>query len=370
MSRRMMNDDCGGGGAESSAPRALRRSERASAASCGAMLTALAVTPFDVAKTRMQVDAARAVSFSLPAVDAAAVAARDGHNWAMLGDGSLDGCLQRHARHDCARICRDARMSLAGAFSQPGALSTLSRIARHEGVAGLYAGLSPKLAMIVPNTVLYFQLYEELHAWMRSPRRSDGQPQVPAALAPALAGTIARAVSTTVVAPFELARTQLQAMDGARRGLYFESLRNLVRTDGVRGLWRGLAPTLWRDVPFAFVYWACYEHMSGLLKAQTQLNSDKSQDRLARALAAGLGAGALAALVTTPMDVVKTRQMVDDVFGVRARHGGTVASLLKISEQEGPRALFVGAAPRLLKVAPGCAIMIGTYEYAKALLET
>ena len=91
---------------------------------------------------------------------------------------------------------------------------------------------------------------------------------------------------------------------------------------------------------------------------------------LLRSGACGLGAGAVAALVTTPADVVKTRFQVAAHLSAATpavRSGGAVAAAAAIARAEGPRALFAGAGPRLLKVAPACAIMIGTYEYAKAL---
>ena len=61
-----------------------------------------------------------------------------------------------------------------------------------------------------------------------------------------------------------------------------------------------------------------------------------------------------------------------DARDARERHldrGGdpsTWENMRTIARAEGPRALLAGAAPRLLKVAPACGIMIGSYEYAKA----
>ena len=33
----------------------------------------------------------------------------------------------------------------------------------------------------------------------------------------------------------------------------------LAKSAGWRSLWRGVSPTLWRDVPFSAIYWTCYE---------------------------------------------------------------------------------------------------------------
>lgn len=36
-------------------------------------------------------------------------------------------------------------------------------------------------------------------------------------------------------------------------------IQDMVGQDGLRALWRGLPPTLWRDVPFSAIYWMGYE---------------------------------------------------------------------------------------------------------------
>lgn len=43
-----------------------------------------------------------------------------------------------------------------------------------------------------------------------------------------------------------------------------EALRLLVKQDGVRGLWKGVFPTLLRDVPFSAMYWTSYETIKKL----------------------------------------------------------------------------------------------------------
>jgi solute carrier family 25, member 39/40 len=74
-------------------------------------------------------------------------------------------------------------------------------------------------------------------------------------------------------------------------------------------------------------------------------------------------AGAVAAFLTTPLDVLKTRRQVESGGG--GGGGSTAGMLARIAQAEGPLALFAGVAPRLAKVAPSCAIMIASYEMGK-----
>ena len=92
---------------------------------------------------------------------------------------------------------------------------------------------------------------------------------------------------------------------------------------GVPALWRGLEPTLWRDVPFSGVYWFAYEAGKRELERRRWPEDIQSTPEVttpagqagqyagaARAFVAGAGAGMVAAAVTTPFDVVKTRRQV------------------------------------------------------------
>ena len=62
--------------------------------------------------------------------------------------------------------------------------------------------------------------------------------------------------------------SQSAAPQQPRRGRRTATARALVaaaasvaRREGVAALWKGLGPTLWRDVPFSMVYWLGYENL-------------------------------------------------------------------------------------------------------------
>ena len=268
----------------------------------GAAITSLFMTPFDVVKTRLQLS------------------------------GSQEAC--------------------AYCSSAPG--SRVLKLVRHEGVRTLWSGLQPTLLMQVPGTVLYFSAYEAARdgvaAHSPTPLRD---------YAPLVAGGGARLVTSCAVSPLELMRTRMQAEQALLRQGMLGGAVALVRREGVVALWKGLAPTLWRDVPFSMLYWLGYEH----LKARAAEAHPEGQVTSSAAFVSGGTAGAVAALLTTPLDVVKTRRQVESGGGGGAR--GTAEMLAHIARAEGPLALLAGVLPRLAKVAPSCAIMIASYETGK-----
>lgn len=185
--------------------KSLTAVETTLSACSGAAITTLFVTPFDVVKTRLQVN----------------------------NQGPECSC------------CSSERQS-----------SALLRIVRHEGVRSLWSGLQPTLLMQVPGTVLYFTVYEAARDAVAA--RS---PQSLQEYSPLVAGGGARLITSTVVSPLELMRTRMQAEQALLRQGMLGGAVALVRREGVAALWKGLAPTLWRDVPFSMVYWLGYESL-------------------------------------------------------------------------------------------------------------
>ena len=180
-------------------------------------------------------------------------------------------------------------------------------------------------------------------------------------IVPLAAGISARGIVSSVVSPLELIRTNLQSTPRLPDTPHtlrsvVDSLRELVRTNGIRYLWRGLGPTLWRDVPFSGVYWASYEGMKRRLE-------QRGRSGPSLAFFCGATSGTAAALLTSPFDVLKTRRQALVMSTAAPGQPTHVLGLLQqIVRTEGASALFAGMGPRIAKIAPACGIMIACYE--------
>ncbi|KAG2185820.1 hypothetical protein INT43_002257 [Umbelopsis isabellina] len=301
--------------------RTTSSSERMLSACTGALLTSLLVTPLDVVKTRLQSQ-----------------------------EKCATGSIHFH------------RIADAGNKQLNGTLDGLYKIVRYEGVTSLWRGLSPALAMSIPATIIYFVGYDAVRD---KTRQHIGEQSTLYQYSPLWAGGVARTFAAFLISPIELFRTRMQSVDGVNGfKSVLSGVQTMVKQHGPRSLWRGLVPTMWRDVPFSAFYWMSYEKSRSVLLSQMAIdNSSGPVDAMTEfkmAFAAGAISGMIAAVLTTPFDVVKTRLQV----GSREERR-MLNSLKDILRAEGIRGLYRGCIPRLAKIAPSCAIMISSYELGK-----
>ena len=279
------------------------------------------------------------------------------------------------------------------------------RVLRQEGVGALWSGLRPSLLMTVPANVIYFSAYEHLRNAIANADGRRGSEDA----APVLAAAGAKLLASTATAPLELMRTRMQADRAFAQEGMVGGATALVRREGLSALFRGLGPTLIRDVPFSCVYLVGHERLKRLLvepQPPSDVHGPQHGSFCASFVAGGL-AGAAATLLTMPLDVVKTRMQVGAAAqlpgvvagavsappvprmhsaagggggvvsvggggGVGGVGGGvlsTAAMVAHIARLEGPRALLAGVVPRLAKMAPSCAIMIASFETGKRWVE-
>lgn len=130
------------------------------------------------------------------------------------------------------------------------------------------------------------------------------------------------------------------------------------------GLYRGFGITLMREIPFAIIQFPLYEKAKQFLSDWQQYPSTPVQGAVC-----GSASGAIAAAVTTPLDVVKTRLMLGaDKEGNAYKHAMDV--LQRTVAEEGPTSLLRGIQPRVMWISIGGFVFFGAYEGFKTLLLT
>jgi len=110
------------------------------------------------------------------------------------------------------------------------------------------------------------------------------------------------------------------------------------------------------------VYWVCFEWIKNRMKPVLP-----TRDFLIN-FVSGAASGSVAATLTIPVDVMKTRRQMYIHSHTTTYPITTRGIFSKIVSEEGFLALFNGLVPRLAKVAPACAIMISSYEFFKKML--
>jgi solute carrier family 25 protein 39/40 len=317
------------------------------AAAAGSSITALTMTPFDVVKTRLQTQPIEAKRL-FPARSTKPVC-QPGATACVRQMSSLARNL---AHEQLACVCvwdqgviRTERVN--------GFTDAVRHVWKAEGMRGLWKGAGTTLVIGVPASTTYMLTYDHLLNVVLPPL-------LPSTAVPLTAGIIARGSIVSLLSPLELIRTNLQSTPSGNSPntlrSVLTSVRSLAQERGFRSLWRGLGPTLWRDVPFSGIYWATYE----TLKKQFARHN---QEGAWVAFMSGATSGVTAALFTSPFDVLKTRQQALIMAPTApARISASLPFLLHIVRTEGANALFAGILPRVAKIAPACGIMIACFE--------
>ncbi|KAL3806692.1 hypothetical protein ACHAXA_001158 [Cyclostephanos tholiformis] len=395
-----MNDDASRSTSSSSSSSSWSLLPRILSGSIGSMAVALAVTPLEVVKVRQQ-------AYSpLPCTE--------------CGSTIHNGLLECAFPMDSTLRPRGSTMIMP--IGSGGTISTMVSIFKNEGYRGLYAGLGPTLLMSLPNTVVYFAAYDELSSRLRhyhdddndcdhaDNHDADSRATAANAYIPLLAGSTARLLATLATAPLELVRTRQAGLPRGTTGVggMVDEFLALNKSSGSISLYSGLAPTLWRDVPFSAIYWVFLERFKDALSSPSESTRflgkwggyhhvvERGIDRIppaveaAQAFVAGAAAGSIAAAFTTPFDVVKTRRqmIMGQISATRAAtarqqlllsdrrlctfvtsgavgDSGTFGQMRQIIQREGITGLWRGNLTRMMKVAPACAIMISCYEFGK-----
>ncbi|KAG0495945.1 hypothetical protein HPP92_000636 [Vanilla planifolia] len=217
---------------------------------------------------------------------------------------------------------------------------------------GLYSGLFGNLAGVLPASAVFVGIYEPVKQ-----KLIKLFPENLSAFAHLTAGAIGGAASSLIRIPTEVVKQRMQTRQFASAP---EAVRLIVAKEGLRGLYAGYSSFLLRDLPFDAIQFCIYEQIRiGYSVAARRELTDPENAII------GAFAGAITGAITTPLDVLKTRLMVQ---GSANKYKGLVSCAQTIIREEGPSALLKGIGPRVLWIGIGGSIFFGVLEKSKAYL--
>lgn len=218
---------------------------------------------------------------------------------------------------------------------------------------GLYSGLAGNLVGVLPASALFVGVYEPAKK-----KLLKILPENLSAVAHLTAGAIGGVAASLVRVPTEVVKQRMQTRQFASAP---DAVRLIVAKEGFKGLYAGYGSFLLRDLPFDAIQFCIYEQLriGYKLAARRDLNDPENA-------AIGAFAGALTGAITTPLDVIKTRLMIQ---GSSAnQYKGIFDCVQTILREEGPPALLKGIGPRVLWIGIGGSIFFGVLERTKKIL--
>ena len=247
----------------------------------------------------------------------------------------------------------------------------------------LYAGLPAALVGGLPGTVLYLSTYEATKNFLSSNSSSSlssSLPPLPPSLQHFVSGLVAEAVACVVYVPVDVVKERMQVQEysllssssssSAPFSPYRNSgdaLRQIVKTEGLSGIYRGYWATLLSFGPFSALYFLLYEDAKARV-SQSYYNGDSSSLPFPALVSLSAVSAGLASFLTSPLDLGKLRLQV-------YRRGGLSSSSSNLSlyqclsdayrHEGGIRALWKGGGMRVAFFAPATAISMGLYDWCK-----
>ncbi|KAL1936290.1 hypothetical protein VTP01DRAFT_424 [Rhizomucor pusillus] len=248
----------------------------------------------------------------------------------------------------------------------------LKTIFKEEGVRGLYKGnLAAEYLYLLYNAVEFYA-YREVELAIE---KSDTHNRLPGSTKSFLGGMVAGSIATAITYPFDLLRTRF-ALQGDHNRQYtgiIQAIRLIYSTEGVRGFYGGLGPTVVQIMPYMGLVFASYDKIAKTFQKARDNGVLNEEHKPLHDVLSGALSGVISKTAVYPMDVVRKRLQVqgphrkDYVIQSIPEYASRswLACMKAIAQQEGIASLYRGLSVALIKVAPAISMTFFVYEKTK-----
>jgi len=232
-------------------------------------------------------------------------------------------------------------------------LNVARSIVKTKGIRGLYPGFGVSAIGGLPSACAYFISYH----WCKHALADTSNPILKPA-APLVAGVAADVISVALYVPVDVVIQRLALANSPFKNS-LEVSKHIWKTEGFAGFYRGMGITTLTYGLSSGSWWMTYEYSKQFLGGTEKAG-------VTGQAASGFLAGISSAIVTNPLDVIKTRiqshpgQVDGHHFGEQYKN--TWHGLKSIVGKEGVSALGKGLSTRMISRGPLSAVSSLLYE--------
>ncbi|KAJ0878256.1 putative mitochondrial carrier domain superfamily [Helianthus annuus] len=232
---------------------------------------------------------------------------------------------------------------------------TFVQVVKKEGPRALYLGLTPALTRSVVYGGLRLGLYEPSKNLCELAFESTN------IFMKIASGVVSGAFATLLTNPMEIVKVRLQMNRNVHIGAIGE-LQKIAAKEGVTALWKGVGPAMARAGALTASQMATYDEFKRVLLKWTPL-----EEGFYLHLASSTIAGLMSTLITAPMDMVKTRLMLQRESKRDGAYKNGFHCAYKVLITEGPRGLYKGGFAIFARLGPQTTITFVLCEKLREL---
>ncbi|KAG2197734.1 hypothetical protein INT47_010670 [Mucor saturninus] len=246
-----------------------------------------------------------------------------------------------------------------------GMMDCVNKTRAKEGFGGFYKGTMTPLVGIGACVSIQFVVLEAMKRHFsavngRSDFLTNGQLY--------LAGAASGVANSFVSGPVEHIRTRLQVQTGTGYSGPIDCIRQIYRSHGISGIYKGQAVTMAREFQGYGAYFLAYEYL--VQEAMKKDNLQKRSDLPTWKVCAFGGAAGYAMWFTIyPIDAIKSKLQTDGFTTETRKYSSALDCARKIFATEGAAGFFRGIGPCLLRAAPVNAATFMGFEMAMRVLK-
>ncbi|KAI5964568.1 YMC2 [Candida pseudojiufengensis] len=260
---------------------------------------------------------------------------------------------------DCVKV----RLQSAPEGTYTGALDVIKQLIKNEGFSGFYKGTLTPLIGVGACVSVQFSVNEFMKRYYD--RELHGRPL--SLLQYFNCGAVAGFANGFLASPIEHIRIRLQTQTGSNKLFNgpLDCAKKIYEIDGLRGIYKGLGPTLIRESIGLGIYFATYEALiANDLKRHPGLTREQIKP-LTLCLYGGLS-GYTLWIAIYPVDVIKSKLQTDALKG--AKYKSTLSVIRDVFQRQGIRGFYKGFLPTILRAAPANGATFAVFEITMRLL--